>query len=234
GMLPRLNASAQTPVASPAAGSATTLPVVEATDQFNVLFIRHAESEENVAPVPGVADDGVSYPLTRLGMEQANALAATLGAIPVSAILTSTRLRCIQTAQAVGLSHVVPLTLAPGIVETNFGDVASRSMGEVATTMGAWALGNPDAHTDGGESLTDQLRRFLPEVQAAIATFSDRPETLVFVAHAAVLMACLPHLFANVSPVFALTNPLQYTGIVSGTIGDGALVCTAWQGIAPA
>jgi len=229
------NASAQTPAspaASPVAGEAL-LPVVEATDQFNVLFIRHAESEVNVAPIPGVADDGVTYPLTLLGTQQANALAGTLGNIPVSAIYTSTRTRCVQTATAISLSHVVPLTLAPGIVETNFGDMSKLDIEKVYATMGAWAEGDLDAHTEGGESLNDQLKRFLPEVQAAIDTYSDRPETLVFVAHGAVLAGCLPHLFTNLSPAFAFANGLHNTGIVSGTIRDGELVCTAWQGLAP-
>ena len=223
--------NAQTPAAE--ATPVANLPIVENTEEFNVLFIRHAESEVNVAPIPGVADDGVTYPLTSLGVQQAWALSQRLGNIDISAIYTSTRVRCIQTADAIALPHGLTLNLEPGIVETNFGDLATIDIEEVYGVMQAWATGDADAHSEGGESLNDMLARFLPPVSAAIEQYKDTPRTVVFVAHGAVLGGCLPQLFSNVSPAWAMQNGFQNTGIVSGAFRDGELVCTSWQGLAP-
>src|SRR5687767_8656806 len=77
----------------------TSLPVAAAVaSPLQIWFIRHGESEINLPGPKPQPDDGVSYPLTRKGIEQARALVASLQGVPITRIYSSTRLRAIQTA----------------------------------------------------------------------------------------------------------------------------------------
>lgn len=109
-----------------AAGAAVAAAALPAAAQIGgplqIWFIRHAESEINVPGSPRpVPDGGVSYPLTRKGVEQAKALAEATATAPVVAVYTSTYLRAVQTADAVAFRHDLPLTLAPEAVEVDLG-----------------------------------------------------------------------------------------------------------------
>ena len=58
---------------------------------LQIWFVRHAESEINVPGNPRpVPDGGVTYPLTRKGVEQAKALAEATASAPIVALYTST------------------------------------------------------------------------------------------------------------------------------------------------
>jgi len=63
-------------------------------------LVRHGESVVNTAPDPAIPDTGVSYPLTAAGLKQAQRLAEKLTA-PPQGLVASTRIRAIQTADAV-------------------------------------------------------------------------------------------------------------------------------------
>ena len=79
----------------------TSLPAPAAdAAPLQIWFIRHGESEINLPGPKPVPDDGVSYPLTRKGVEQARALVASLQGVPITQIYSSTRLRAVQTADA--------------------------------------------------------------------------------------------------------------------------------------
>src|SRR5690606_15020450 len=90
----------------------TLLPAAANDAPLQIWFIRHVQSVLNV---PGTAltvpDRGVSYPLTRHGMEQARTLAESLSGAPIRKVYTSTHLRAIQTADAIALDHLLPLQL---------------------------------------------------------------------------------------------------------------------------
>ncbi len=93
------------------------IDVAAADAPLQIWFIRHGESEINVPGNPRtVPDGGVSYPLTRKGVEQARALAESLSGAPIAKIYSSTHLRAIQTADAVALDHTLTLSLAPEAV----------------------------------------------------------------------------------------------------------------------
>ena len=91
---------------------AQATPAVEANPAFRVLFIRHAESQINelrAIEIPGQPlppDSGVSYPLTQEGTQQAIALAELLRDVDLQAIYASTRLRALQTADAIAFAQL--------------------------------------------------------------------------------------------------------------------------------
>lgn len=223
--------------------AAQATPDIAAHPDFRVRFVRHAESEINVQrtiDVPGATlppDSGVTFPLTQTGMEEAAALGEAMRNDPVLAIVSSTRLRCLQTADAIALPHAMPVALAPGLVEVAFTDPESSfstvDWVAVMQAMTSWMMGGADAHAPGGESLTEVLARFVPAAREAIAHYQDQPGELVFVSHSVVMSAALPSLFPNLSLDWTLTHVLPHTGSATGAFVDGALVCTDWDGAAP-
>lgn len=208
---------------------------------FRVLFVRHAESQINIIPeleIPRHAlppDNGVTYPLTRRGMQQARALGAALAESKIGAIYTSTRMRCIQTATAIALPHDQPVHLAEEIVEIAFTD-PDASMGmveeaEVRMVIGRWMAGDIEAAPPGGESLADLFHRFVPWARRTIGQHAADPGTLVVVAHGGVLAAGLTQLFPNVTPQFALAHMFDNTETATGQFVGGRLLCVDWHGV---
>jgi probable phosphoglycerate mutase len=120
---PRLSRRAFVAAAG-AAAAAAALPVAaaESSGALQIWFVRHAESEINVPGNPRpVADGGMTYPLTRKGVEQAKSLAQATADAPIVAVYTSTYLRAVQTADAVAFRHDLTLSLAPEAVEVDLG-----------------------------------------------------------------------------------------------------------------
>ncbi len=216
---------------------------VAAHPDFRVRFVRHAESQINelrTIDVPGEPlppDSGVTYPLTQRGVDQAIALGNALRDDSILAIVSSPRLRCTQTADAIAFANGMTIELDPGLVEVAFVDPAASmsSLDYVAMlqTLASWMTGDSSAHTPGGESLDEVLARFLPGVTEAIGTYAAQPGDLLFVSHSIVLSAALPFLFSNLSPEWALANVLPNTGIATGAYVDGVLKCTNWNGATP-
>lgn len=212
-------------------------------DGFQVVFVRHAESELDLlrtidVPAPDLPPDtGATFPLTQTGVEQAIALAAALEAEPVRSIVSSVRLRAIQTADALAFSHGIAVKLAPELVEVAFAPpdarVGKQYYLDAVAVVGSWLAGDPDARAPGGESLNDVWARVVPAVEAAIERDRAMPGTLVFVSHSYTLAAALPAIFANVSLAWAMTHGVPSAGMVRGAFVDGRLVCTDWAGETP-
>jgi probable phosphoglycerate mutase len=209
----------------------------EAASPLQIWFIRHGESEINVpgAPRP-VPDGGVTYPLTRKGVEQARALVANLRDVPITQIYTSTHLRAVQTADAIAFDHTMTLALAPEVVEINFG-VTPDSKEDTRTVYvdlaRKWVVDKDvDARHGQGESFADVQRRFLPFVREIMNRHSLDSGVVVIVAHAGTLGLMVPMLANNVPADFAMRHPLPNTGIIKTELRDSRLYCTDWAGVA--
>lgn len=215
---------------------------IEPHPDFRVLFVRHAESQINIMPeleIPRHAlppDSGVTYPLTKRGMQQAKALGEKLASDDLIAIYTSTRMRCIQTATAIALPHEMPIGISEEIVEIAFTDPAA-SMGmiereEAEAVIAKWDAGDIDAAAPGGESLRELFQRFLPFAIETIGRHAGSPGTLVFVSHGGALAAGLTQIFPNISRQFVSAHLFDNTETATGQFVDGALVCVDWHGVA--
>jgi 2,3-bisphosphoglycerate-dependent phosphoglycerate mutase len=204
---------------------------------LQIWFVRHAESELNVATLPHhAADAGVTYPLTKRGMEQAIALADTHAAAPIVAIYSSTRLRAIQTSDALAFKHRLPLTLAPEAVEIELG-VANDSpeLGAIYQELRRqWLVErNHDARHGEGESLADVQRRFLPFVREVMNRHAHDSGVVIVMSHGATLGLLVPLVATNVPADFVLRHPLTNTGIIKTELKDNSLVCVEWLGVTP-
>jgi len=220
-----------------AAALVTSLPSTADTP-LQIWFIRHGESEINVPGNPRTEPDGgVSYPLTRKGMEQARALAESLRGAPITKIYTSTHLRAIQTADAVAFDHTLTLSLAPEAVEIDLG-IEPDSTQDVRAVYGEltrkWLTEKDlDARYGDGESFADLQRRFLPFVREIMNRHALDSGIVVIVAHSATLGLMVPVLASNLPGDFALRHPLPNTGIIKTELRDSRLFCTDWAGVAP-
>lgn len=216
----------------------TSLPAAAALagDPLQIWFIRHGESEINVPGNPRtVPDRGVSYPLTRRGMEQARALVASLHQAPITKIYSSTQLRAVQTADALAFDHILPLRLAPEAVEIDLGVAADSGQDSRAVyheLARKWLIEKDlEARHGDGESFADVQRRFLPFVREIMNRHALDSGIVVIVAHSATLGLMVPVLASNVPADFALRHPLPNTGIIKTELRDSRLFCTDWAGI---
>jgi len=218
----------------------TSLPAAAADDApLQIWFIRHGESEINIPGSPRpVPDGGVSYPLTRKGVEQARALVASLSDTPITKIYSSTHLRAIQTADALAFDHILTLSLAPEAVEIDFGIAPGGTENARTIYMDLarrWLTEKEvDARHGTGESFADVQRRFLPFVREVMNRHALDSGVVVIVAHSATLGFMVPVLATNVPSDFALRHPLPNTGIIKTELRDSRLFCTEWAGIAVA
>ena len=202
---------------------------------LQIWFVRHAESEINVAtaahPVP---DAGVSYPLTKRGMEQAAAFADAHANTPVLAIYTSTLLRAIQTSDALAFKHRIPVTLAPEARELDLGIALDAPDFEPLyhELRNKWlAEGDIEARYGQGESLADIQRRFLPFVREVMNRHAHDRGVVIIMSHGGTLGFLVPMLANNVPGDFAFRHPLTNTGIIKTELKDNSLVCIEWLGI---
>lgn len=213
-----------------------SLPVPADAAPLQIWFIRHGESELNLPGPKPVPDDGVSYPLTRRGIEQARALVDSLQGVPIMQIYSSTRLRAIQTADALAFDRGQTVSLAPEAVEIDFGlplDASEESRAMYRDLVNKWFVAkDADARTDQGESLTDVQRRFLPFVREVMNRHALDTGVVVIVAHSGTLGYMVPMLTTNVPSDFALRHPLPNTGIIKTELRDSRLFCTEWAGLA--
>jgi probable phosphoglycerate mutase len=208
-----------------------------AAKPVEIWFVRHAESEVNVAKQPLTApDDGVSYPLTANGVAQANKLAATLKDVPVTTIYSSTRLRTLQTADAIAFNQGLTLNLAPEIVEIGAGSHsqpgALGSMEQIEAVMKQWAAGDDQVRL-GGENLRDIRRRVMPFWQRLVAKHNADQGVIVVVTHGGIMTFVLPVICNNMSVDFTTRHPMPNTGVVKAELKSGALYCKDWNGVKP-
>lgn len=205
---------------------------VERPIQF--WFVRHGESEINVDAIPHPApDDGVSYPLTRKGVQQALSLGESLAAAPITTVYASTRLRAIQTADAVAFRHGLSIALAPAAVEIDLGMPldAPDSGRAYRELVRKWLVDkDTSARIGEGESLLDAQRRFLPFVRELMNRHANDTGIVVIVSHSATLGLLVPMLASNVPEDYILSHALPNTGIIKTELRDDRLFCTEWGG----
>ena len=169
----------------------------ESSGALQIWFVRHAESEINIPGNPRpVPDGGVTYPLTRKGVEQAKALAEATAAAPIVALYTSTYLRAVQTADAVAFRHDLTLSLAPEAVEVDLGITPGSQEDSRAVYVELarkWTVERDfEARHGEGESFADVQRRFLPFVREVMNRHAQDSGVVMIVAHAATIGFMVP------------------------------------------
>jgi alpha-ribazole phosphatase len=116
-------------------------------------FIRHGEPE---ASAKGRCYGTLDVGLSELGLQQATEIAAALRAEQIDAIYSSPRVRCRDTAAALLSDRDVPLLIAEGLREMDFGALEGRAYDDVAAQdpefYRQWMEHPTEVQFPGGES----------------------------------------------------------------------------------
>lgn len=142
-----------------------------------LFLLRHGETAHNLA---GRTIASTDPPLTARGLAQADAVGRALASIPLRAIVTSPRIRCIQTAEAIGAAQTggVEPIVDERLVELGMGAFEGRSRSElVAQGLGevfdGWRQGLPPAYPEGAERFEDAAVRMRAALDDACADGGD-------------------------------------------------------------
>lgn len=155
-----------------------------------IVLVRHATTVETGRRLTG-RTPGVS--LDEAGVAQAEATAARLAHLPVTAIYSSPLERTMETATAIAAPHDLPVRTSEGLGEVDFGHWAGQTLATLRRRK-AW---HTVVHTPsrmvfpGGESLRAMQARVVEETERLAAAHGD--EMIVCVSHADVIKAAVAH-----------------------------------------
>ncbi|AEF38545.1 histidine phosphatase family protein [Hoyosella subflava] len=181
-----------------------------------LVLVRHAESESNILQKLDTRPPGAG--LTARGHEQASALAKDAQSWTCNALVSSIALRAQQTADPLSRTLGRELQIVEGIHEIQAGELEDRADREAhrlyLDAYSAWMHGDYSVRIPGGESGHDVLDRYLPVIGDLHDQYlADDNGTVVVVSHGAVIRLVAARL-TGITPMFAIMNRLQNTGVV--------------------
>ena len=198
---------------------------------MKLYFSRHGQSEANVLREFSNADH--KHPLTALGVQQAQALAAALAGKGIARIYSSPVLRAVQTAGIVATALGLPVTYTEALREWSVGvlegtrDPAGWELYD--EVQAAWFYDRQlERKIPGGESFLEIQARFTPFIEALLAQPPDGD--ILLVGHGGLYRAMLPVIFSNVSFEFALNHAFPNTAYALAETRPPGLVCLEWCG----
>jgi len=148
-----------------------------------ILFIRHAENDfmkkdRLAGRLPGVH-------LNKEGRIHAQATAEKLKDAPLKAIYSSPLERAVETAEIIAQPHSLPVTIRPGLMETNCGEWQEKTVKSLRR-LKIWRTvqSAPSRFRfPGGEAFTETQMRICQEVEALCAEH-DPKDVIACVSHA--------------------------------------------------
>jgi len=196
------------------------------------LFIaRHAETEADAGQI--IANRGLEYGLTPAGYAQARALAERFIDTDLAGIFCSPLRRAVETAAIVAEVNGVPVAVADGLREVDYGELDGRADAEAWHELGAafrqWLeFGRLDYALPGGESAAQAQARFLSLVRSVGS--SGGTETYLFISHGGVLRLGLPDLLPDLPAEKFASQFLEYAEYALLEVKEGKFTCVEWRG----
>jgi broad specificity phosphatase PhoE len=164
------------------------------TSQFEptrLVLLRHGQTAASVARLYS----GRGNPeLTDLGLRQADGAAALLSGTVFDAVYSSPLRRARQTADAVVAGRELPVTVAPELIETDFGGWEGLSFAaarERDPQLHARWLSDPTVPAPGGESFEQVRERVTALVTELVTRHPGR--TVLLVSHVTPIKTVLRH-----------------------------------------
>ena len=157
-----------------------------------LILIRHGETDWNIAEV---FRGRIDIELNETGMRQAELLAGYLMGLKIAAIYSSPLKRALKTAQTVANYHNLDVTIAPGLIDFDYGQWQGLSHEMVKTRYdelyAEWTKHPHRVKMPGGESLAGVSRRAVSVVKSVIARHDG---TVILVSHRVVNKVLICHL----------------------------------------
>jgi alpha-ribazole phosphatase len=155
---------------------------------MRIVLVRHAEAEESAR---GRCYGSLDVGLSARGRSQCAALGDALACEHVASIVSSPRIRALETARAIAERHELGVQVDPAVRELDFGELEGRAYDEIATSMpdlyAEWMTNPTRVRFPGGESYADLAHRALRAVEALRRSLSG--QTVVVVTHGGVVRA---------------------------------------------
>jgi probable phosphomutase (TIGR03848 family) len=157
-----------------------------------ILLIRHGETAyitngRLAGRIPGV-------PLNDKGRQEAARLAEALATALIKAIYSSPIQRAVETAEPLAKELNLPITIHPGLIETNAGDWQGKTIKQVKR-LKLWKLvmEHPSQFcVPGGEYFADTQKRIVADLDA-LSTEHDEKELVACFSHGDPIKLAVAH-----------------------------------------
>ena len=187
-------------------------------DRF--YFLRHGQTPSNAK---GVFQGSLDVPLSKLGLEQAEAAAKILSSEPIAAIAASPMTRVRQTLAPTAAHFGMQPAFHDGFRERNFDSLEGTPVPQSGITNTTERARQFMAFWRSPPAGVETLDAFYGRVKLASETLVQQDNTLV-VAHGGVLRALLDLMGKGAfltQNVFANARPIRFERVASGA-GDGS------------
>jgi len=183
-----------------------------------LIFLRHGRTPNNAqARLQGQLDS----PIDDVGRRQAELSGAEIRRRwDIDRVVTSSRQRTKQTAEAAGLGHL-PHTVDDRWTEIDFGAYDNRRIAEVMADLGAAWADDIDYEPEGGESMGAMHRRVGEALDELIP--ADPDEHVVVVTHATPIKSVVAWVLGG-GPEMILRTWVNLGSITSVAPRDGQLL----------
>jgi len=155
---------------------------------LRLTLVRHGETVWNQAKkIQGITD----IELSELGLEQVNKLSLALQNEKFDMIVTSPLKRALNTAQAIGMNHALPLIVENDLHELNAGLLEGLTFQDLrlhyTDFLNKWMIDHASVTMPQGESLQEVQDRVWP----VIKRITETSEHALVVAHSFVIITIL-------------------------------------------
>ena len=199
---------------------------------MRLYFVRHGESVVNVLRI--ISNRDWKYPLTELGLQQAQGLAERLRGEGITHLYSSPVMRAVQTAEILSAALGVPDRQVEALRENDNGSLEGRSDQAAWQTyeraMEQWYAGAADARIADGETLAELRARFGAFIRELVAEHDGKQSRIVLVGHGGLYRAGLPAVLERIDHSFTWDHLLVNCGMVTAETRGAKLWCTAWDG----
>jgi probable phosphoglycerate mutase len=196
---------------------------------MRLYFVRHGESEANLTRTFSNRD--APHPLTPLGREQAEALAARVAGETIDHLYCSPIQRAVQTAEIVGRRIGLAPVPAEALREYDVGEWEGTSdpagWAEYDEVLAAWLSGRSERRVSSGESLIEIQARFAAFIRGLCEKHGN-DQRILMVSHGGLLHVALPAVIPGLDLSFCLANRLGHGDLVVCEAGGDGLRCESW------
>ena len=166
------------------------LALPERGEATRIVLVRHAETEESAR---GRCYGRLDVRLSQRGLQQAEALAASLAGLGLAAVYASPLARALGTARPIAAAHGLEPSVRDALAELDCGEVEGLRVDEMEAErpelFRAWMDDTAQVRFPGGEGLADLRGRVLPAL-VEIRARHER-QAVAVVAHGGVIRVVL-------------------------------------------